>query len=43
MSFIILLLAALVLGSPLLVLAIYLIRREYLKERKQREDGFLDG
>lgn len=29
--------------SPLLVLAVYLIRREYLKERKQREDGYLDG
>jgi len=44
MSFFVLLLAMLVmLVVPLLVLAVWLIRREYLKERKQREDGYLDG
>lgn len=34
---------ALALIAPVLVLAVWLIRREYLKERKQREDGYLDG
>ena len=35
--------ALLLLVAPLLVLAVWLIRREYLKERRLREQGYLDG
>lgn len=43
MSLVLILLLLLVLGAPLIVLAVYLVRRTVLHERKLREDGYLDG